>query len=267
VAPNPTCFHSRRSSLVTSPARPLRHRLFGVPADLVLQMGMSRTKILCVPSFRPVHVNSARGRPAHLAHTMFTVAPQPYCGSRSSGLLYCPFRCVLALRAPAFPDRWSTAMFEPHRHAPACVYALADCLDAILATCEDLRSTTSSPNPISPSRLDLAVLALVRQARRCIRELDPLQPGLVHGCANFLVATSSLVIDPPSRPALAEIFLPVGDDHLIAGYVRLGVLAQLAGNLLDILEGHYVLYENEQLIESQSSNQRDCPVERHSHAP
>jgi len=49
--------------------------------------------------------------------------------------------------------------------------------------------------------------------------------------------------------------------------VRLGVLAQLAGNLLDILEGHYVLYENEQLIESQSLNQRDCPVERHSHAP
>jgi hypothetical protein len=143
-------------------------------------------------------------------------------------------------------------MLEPHRHAPACVYALADCLDAILATCEDLRSATSRLNPISPSRLDCAVLALVLQARRCIRELDPLQPALVHGCANFLVATSSLAIDrPSSRPALPEIFLAVADDHLIAGYVRLGVLAQLAGNLLDILEAHYVLYDNEQLIESE----------------
>jgi hypothetical protein len=79
-----------------------------------------------------------------------------------------------------------------------------------------------------------------------------LQPELVHGCANFLVATSSLAIDRPSlRPALPEIFLAVADDHLIAGYVRLGVLAQLAGNLLDILEAHYVLYDNAQLIESE----------------
>ena len=69
-------------------------------------------------------------------------------------------------------------MFEPHRHAPACVYALADCLDAILATCEDVRSTTRRPNPISPANLDRAVLALVLEARRCIRELDPLQPEI-----------------------------------------------------------------------------------------
>jgi hypothetical protein len=34
-------------------------------------------------------------------------------------------------------DQWN-AMFEQHRHAPACVYALADSLDAILAICEDL---------------------------------------------------------------------------------------------------------------------------------
>ena len=159
-------------------------------------------------------------------------------------------------------------MFEPHRHAPACVYALADCLDAILATCEDMRSTTSRPNPISASHLDRAVLALVLQARRSIRELDPLQAGLVHGCANFLVATSGLPINRPSSdPVLPEMSLPVGDDHLIAEHVRLGVLAQLAGNLLDLLEAHYVLYDDEQLMESEALISGIARVERHSHAP
>ena len=158
-------------------------------------------------------------------------------------------------------------MFEPHRHAPACVYALADCLDAILATCEDLRSTTSRPKRISPSDLDHAVLALVLQARRCIRELDPMQPGLVQGCANFLVATSSVAINSPtSRRAVPAIFLPVADDHLFAGHLRLGVLAQLAGNLLDILEAHYVLYDDRQRIESDSLNSEIASVARHSHA-
>src|SRR5262245_46106217 len=98
-------------------------------------------------------------------------------------------------------------MFEPHRHAPACVYALADCLDAILATCEDLRSTISRPNSISASHLDRAVLALVLHARRCIREFDPLQAGLVHGCANFLVATSGLAVNcPASGPVPSDMF-------------------------------------------------------------
>lgn len=157
-------------------------------------------------------------------------------------------------------------MLEPHRHAPACVYALADCLDAILATCEDVRSTTRRPNPISPSHLDRAVLALVLEARRCIRELDPLQPGLVHGCANFLVATTTLAINRPSSGPVAPEIFPVGDDHLIAGHVRLGGLAQLAGILLDVLEAHYVLYDDKQLIESESLISGIAP-ERHSHAP
>jgi hypothetical protein len=143
-------------------------------------------------------------------------------------------------------------MFQPHHHAPACVYALADSLDAILATCEDLRSATSKPNPISPSHLDRGMIALALQARRCIRALDPLQSGLVHGCANFLVATSGLALNGPSSDASSpEIFLPVADDHLIAGHVNLGVIAQLAGNLLDILEAHYVLYDDEQHSESE----------------
>jgi hypothetical protein len=94
-----------------------------------------------------------------------------------------------------------------------------------------------------------------------------LQPGLVHGCANFLVATSGVAItSPTSEPALPEIFLPLADDHLFAGYLRLGVLGQLAGNLLDILEAHYVLYDDRQLIESESPIRGNAPVGRHSHA-
>ena len=158
-------------------------------------------------------------------------------------------------------------MFEPQRHAPACVYELADCLDAILATCEDVRSTTRRPNPIRPAHLDHAVLGLALEARRCMRELDPLQPGLVHGCANFLVATSTLAGDCPASGPVPQIFSPVGDADLIAGHVHLGVLAQLAGNLLDILEAHYVLYDDEQLIESEPLISGNAPVDRHSHAP
>jgi len=63
------------------------------------------------------------------------------------------------------------------------------------------------------------------------------------------------------------MFLPIGDDHLIAGHVRLGVLAQLAGNLLDILEAHYLLYDDEQHIESEALIGGIARVERHGHAP
>jgi len=59
----------------------------------------------------------------------------------------------------------------------------------------------------------------------------------------------------------------VADDHLFAGHLRLGVFAQLAGNLLDILEAHYVLYDDRQLFESESLNSGIAPAERHTHAP
>jgi len=94
-----------------------------------------------------------------------------------------------------------------------------------------------------------------------------LQPGLVQRCANFLVATSGVAINSPtSRRAAPAIFLPVADEHLFAGHLRLGVLAQLAGNLLDILEAHYVLYDDRQRIESDSPNSETASVARHSHA-
>jgi hypothetical protein len=157
-------------------------------------------------------------------------------------------------------------MFEQHRHAPAGVYALADSLDAILAMCEDLQSTARGP--ICLSHLDHRVIAIVLQARRRISEFDPLQHELLHGCAQFLVATTGLAINRSDdlQPATPEISQPIADDHLIGGSVRLGVLAQLAGNLLDILEAHYVLYDDEQHKENESIIGGIAPAERRSHA-
>jgi hypothetical protein len=134
--------------------------------------------------------------------------------------------------------------------------------------CEDLQSTASGP--ISLSHLDHRVIAIVLQARRRISEFDPLQHELLHGCAQFLVATTGLAINRPLsydlQSATPDISQPIADDHLIGGGLRLGVLAQLAGNLLDILEAHYVLYDDEQHKESESRIGGIAPTERHSHA-
>ena len=144
-------------------------------------------------------------------------------------------------------------MLERDRDVPTCVYALADCLDAILASCEDLQTTTAEPSPLSP--IEHAAVAHVLQARQRIREFDPLQPGLVHGCAHFLVATSQLETqlqsdNLDSASTTQQSLLPCADDHLIGGQARLGVLANEAGKLLDALEAHFLLYD-EQLPESE----------------
>src|SRR5262249_21033888 len=146
---------------------------------------------------------------------------------------------------PCVSNRWSTAMNE--RDVPACVYALANCLDAILASCEDLQSTTPEPSTLFP--LERAAVAHVLQARQHIREFDPFHPGLVHGCAHFLVATNQLAthwqpdnLHPASTTQ--QRLLPLADDHLIGGQVHLCVLAYEAGKLLDALETHFLLYDD-----------------------
>jgi hypothetical protein len=144
-------------------------------------------------------------------------------------------------------------MFERDRDVPACVCALADSLDAILASCEDLQSTTAEPSTLLPLERDAVTHVL--QARQRIGEFDPFQPGLVHGCAHFLVATTQLAThlksdNPESASTTQERFLPVPDDYLIGGLVPLSVLAYEAGKLLDALEAHFLLYDDEQLPES-----------------
>jgi len=145
-------------------------------------------------------------------------------------------------------------MYERDRDVPACVYALANCLDAILASCEDLQSTTADPSTLVP--LEHAAVARVLQARQHIREFDPSQPGLVHGCAHFLVATNQLAThlqsdDLDSASTTQQRFLLRADDHLIGGQVHLSVLAYEAGKLLDALEAHFLLYDDEQLLENE----------------
>src|SRR5262249_57664293 len=94
----------------------------------------------------------------------------------------------------------------------------------------------TASGPISLSHLDRRVIAIVLQARRRIREFDPLQHELLHGCAQFLVATTGLAINRPLsddlQPATPEISLPIADDHLIGRAPRLGVLSRPAGNRL-----------------------------------
>src|SRR5262249_1133858 len=101
---------------------------------------------------------------------MPTVATHPACAGQSSGL--CFARTVAALRCVplGFPNQWSAAMYERDRDVPACVYALANCLDAILASCEDLQSTTADPSTLVP--LEHTAVAHVLQARQHIREFD-----------------------------------------------------------------------------------------------
>lgn len=155
-------------------------------------------------------------------------------------------------------------MFERDRDVPACVYALADSLDAVLATCEDLQSTTTEPSTLLP--LERVAVTHVLQARQRICEFDPLQPGLVHGCASFLVATAQFgkylksdILELASTTP--QSFLPLPDDHLIAGQVCLSVLACEAGKLLDALEDHFLLYDDEQSPESEPPAYRTAPAE------
>ena len=140
-------------------------------------------------------------------------------------------------------------MFERHEHAPSCVYLLADSLDSILAACEDLLTL-----PIEPShllRLELAAVTHVLQARRYIEELDAGEPTPVDQCVLFLTGTAALDLGHlrsgrSLHPKTGlSVNRPISDDYLIGRQIPLGVLAQLAGTLLDALEAHFVLYGDE----------------------
>ena len=137
-------------------------------------------------------------------------------------------------------------MIERHHQASACVYDLADSLDGILASCEDLQSTT-----IEITRLpafEHAAISHVLQARRYIRELDPWQPQLVDSCAHFIMGTGAmasyhLADQIPEHADMAG--RPLADHDLIGGHVPLSVLAHLAATLLDVLEAQFALYDDD----------------------
>jgi hypothetical protein len=141
-------------------------------------------------------------------------------------------------------------MFERHEHASRCVYLLADSLDSILAACEDLPSRHIEPSHLL--RLELAAITHVLQARRYIEEIDSTEPTLVDQCVLFLTGTAALDLEhlrsgrpPHFQRAMPESVL-ISDDYLIGRQMPLGVLAQLAGTMLDTLETHFVLYGDDQ---------------------
>jgi len=141
-------------------------------------------------------------------------------------------------------------MFERHEHASRCVYLLADSLDSILAACEDLPSQHIEPS--HQLRLELAAITHVLQARRYIEELDATEPTLIDQCVLFLTGTAALDLEhlrsgrPAHVPRAMREGALISDDYLIGRQMPLGVLAQLAGAMLDALEAHFVLYSGDE---------------------
>jgi len=154
--------------------------------------------------------------------------------------------------------------------ASTCVYGLADSLDGILASCEDLQKTAMSPSRLRA--LELAVIKYVLQARRYIREFDPWQPQLVTSCAHFLMGTAALTSDSleggkPAREGMAgkRVSAAREDHDLIGGQVPLNVVRHLAGTLLDVLEAQFALFEEDVAVEeSARAREREPQQEPHS---
>ena len=139
-------------------------------------------------------------------------------------------------------------MSERHQHAPRCVSLLADSLDSILAVCEDLLIPKANASP-ERFRLELAAITHVVQARRHMEELDAMESGVLDQCSIFFAGTASLELArvrsrEPVHPQLKS--LAVSDSYLIGGQMPLGALAHLAGTMLDVLEAHYVLYDDQE---------------------
>ena len=100
-------------------------------------------------------------------------------------------------------------------------------------------------------RVELAAITHVLQARRYLEEIDAREPALVDQCVLFLTGTAEFGLDHlragrtvQPRSALST-GLPSATEHLIGGQIPLGVLADLAGMMLDALEAHFVLYDEE----------------------
>jgi hypothetical protein len=134
-------------------------------------------------------------------------------------------------------------MSKRHEHAARGVYVLADSLDSILAACEDLLALADANQIL---RLELAAITHVLQARRHVEDLEVCNPCLDDQCALFLAGTAALNIARLCNiSALEPPELPVSDNYKIGGRMPLGALAEFAGALLDALEAHFVLYDEE----------------------
>jgi hypothetical protein len=129
------------------------------------------------------------------------------------------------------------------QQAPQCVYDLANRLDTILAACEDLLSSQS--NVATLGRLELTAISYVLKARRSLQELWVDDDALSDQVALFLAATGGLT---DARAGVntrgtghfgTHELLAVTEDYLIGGRTSVGILADLTGALLNLLEARY----------------------------
>jgi hypothetical protein len=80
-----------------------------------------------------------------------------------------------------------------------------------------------------------------------MEELDVVEPEVLDQCTLFLAGTASLEFarvrsGEPVHPQLKS--LSVSDSYLIGAQMPLGALAHVAGTMLEVLEAHYVLYDD-----------------------
>jgi hypothetical protein len=138
------------------------------------------------------------------------------------------------------------------QQAPRCVYYLANHLDSVLAACEDLLNF-SQRQTAQLGRLELTAIAHVLKARRCLQELYVDDDALSDQVALFLAGTGGFTDSRAGESARGAKalgsyeLLSVTEDYLIGGRTPIGILADLASGLLNLLEARYgALWDNEQ---------------------
>jgi hypothetical protein len=128
---------------------------------------------------------------------------------------------------------------------PKGVYVLANHLDAVLAACEDYLKS-SEAKAVHVGRLELTAITHVLQARRCLQDLWLDDDAVSDEATMFLVGTSGFASLPGSGADRRAGATTNAADYLIGGQAPAGIIADLAGGLLDVLEARYGALWSEQ---------------------
>ena len=139
------------------------------------------------------------------------------------------------------------------QQAPQCVYDLADRLDRVLAACEDLVNSSQN-NAATLGRLELTAISHTLKARRSLQELWVDDDALSDQVALFLAGTGGFTDSRAGVSDSARAAEPLGtherlsvtEDYLIGGRTPVGILADLASAMLNLLEARYgALWHND----------------------
>jgi hypothetical protein len=145
-------------------------------------------------------------------------------------------------------------MLQRQLNAPANIYALADHLDGILATCEDLlrldgRHTDMEWFLASVRRYEVAAILRVLRVREYAEGLDSSDPDIAAAAAMFLRGTMAFTqgngahAASPLGGAADRHNFAITHHFTIGRRIQLGLLSALAGTFLSALEIAYVLYD------------------------